>query len=122
MNDLIVEISPERAAEVIEKTARFIAERQMASAAILALESLKPLNYIGSQIMYFLLPFAEIFFDSKGYQEIAVVMEKDEYVAMLIRRIDELDEELHREERKQARLNRKRRWNRIKSILNPWKK
>lgn len=114
MKDLIVEISPQRAAELIEKISRYIVERHMAPAAIMGIESLKPLHSISSQFMYFVLPVAEILFDSKGYQEFAALLDNDEYVNMLVRRIDELDEELHREERIQAAILRNRRRNRIK--------
>lgn len=114
MKDLIVEISPKRAAELIEKISRYIVERHMAPAAIMGIESLKPLHSISSQFMYFVLPVAEILFDSKGYQEFAALLDNDEYVNMLVRRIDELDEELHREERIQAAILRNRRRNRIK--------
>ena len=51
---MIVEITEERANEVIEKVAKFVAERHMASAAILAIESLRPLSFIGSQALFLL--------------------------------------------------------------------
>jgi hypothetical protein len=79
----------------------------MAPAAILSIESLKPLNFIGSQLMYTVGPFAEVFFSPKEYQEFAALLENREYVNMLINRIDELDDETYSEERKQARQRRK---------------
>jgi hypothetical protein len=114
MKDLVVEISPQRAGELIEKISKYIVERHMAPAAIMAIESLRPLHSISSQFMYFVLPVAEILFDSKGYQEFAAMLDNDEYVNMLVKRIDELDEEMHREERKQAAILRSRRRNKIK--------
>ena len=59
---MIVEIKEERALELIEKISKYIVERKMASPAILAIESLRPLNFIASQVMYFFSPFAEIIF------------------------------------------------------------
>jgi hypothetical protein len=108
MNNYVVEISPQRAGELIEKIARYIVERHMAPAAIMTVESLRPLHSIGSQLMYFLLPVAEMIFDSKAYQEFAILIDNDDYVKLLLKRIDELDEEMHREERKKNRILRLR--------------
>jgi len=117
MNDLHVTITTEEAHIMIEKVARYVAERGMASAGILAAESLRPLHGIGSQFMFFILPFAEIIFDSKKYQQFALLLEKEDYVRALINRMDELDEELNRERRQKARLLRQRRKNQIKAFF-----
>ncbi|MBN1948290.1 MAG: hypothetical protein JW784_00970 [Candidatus Cloacimonetes bacterium] len=112
--DMIVEISSERAAEVIEKISRYIVRKRMAPAALMTIESLRPLHGIGSQILYFLAPFAEVIFKAKEYQEFAALLEKEEYIKLLLKRIDELDEETHREERQQMKIRKKRRWKRFK--------
>ena len=67
--------------------------------------------------MYFLAPFAEVIFNPKEYQELAALIENREYVKLLIERIDEMDEEMYREERKKRKLIRKRRINKIKKIF-----
>ncbi len=122
MRDIILEIDRERAIELIEKYARFIVERRMGPAAILAIESFRPLNFIGSQILYAVSPFAEIFFDPKEYQEIAILLENREYIQLLIKRIDELDDEFHREERDKrhivAKRRRKQRKEKISGLMN----
>ena len=110
---MILEISEERAVELIEKLSKFIAERRMAAPAIITIESLRPLARIGSQLMHFLAPFAEIIFNPKEYQEFAALLENEEYVRLLIKRIDEIDVNMFREERKSRRLRRKRRRNKI---------
>jgi hypothetical protein len=117
MNDLQVTITDEEAHILIDKVARYVAERGMASAAIMFTESLRPLHGIGSQFMYFILPFAEIIFNSQKYQQFALLIEKEEYIKELINRMDELDEELNRDKRKQAKLLRQRRRNRIKAFF-----
>jgi hypothetical protein len=117
LNDLQVILSEQEAQQTIDRVARFIAERGMASAGIMLAESLRPLHGIGSQFMYFVLPFAEILFDSKKYQQFALMLENEKYVKALIDRMDELDEELNRERRKQARLLRQRRSNKIKAFF-----
>ncbi|MDP8204003.1 MAG: hypothetical protein P9L95_05675 [Candidatus Tenebribacter mawsonii] len=119
---MILEISEERAIELIEKLSRFIAEKRMAAPAIMTIESLRPLARIGSQLMHFLAPFAEIIFNAKEYQEFAVLLENEEYVRFLIKRIDEIDVDMYRDERKEKKLKRKRRNNKIKKFFKIKKK
>lgn len=117
MNDLQVTITEQEAQQMIDKVARYVAERGMASAGILMTESLRPLHGIGSQFMYFVLPFAEILFDSKKYQQFALLLEKEEYIKELINRMDELDEELGKERRQKAKLLKLRRKKKIKAFF-----
>lgn len=119
---MILEISEERAIELIEKLSNFIAQKRMAAPAIMTIESLRPLARIGSQLMHFLAPFAEIIFNAKEYQEFAVLLENEEYVRLLIKRIDEIDVDMFREERKSKKLKRKRRNNKIKQFFKIKKK
>jgi ABC-type siderophore export system fused ATPase/permease subunit len=103
--------------DMIERLARFIAERHLGPAGILFLESVRPLHGIGSQAMFFILPFAEIIFDSKKYQHFAMMMEKEDNLKKLVARIDELDEELSRDRRKQNRLKNQRRKAQFKAFM-----
>jgi hypothetical protein len=117
-NEIRPQVSESETNDMIEKVARFIAERHMASAGILFVESLRPLHGIGSQAMFFILPFAEIIFDSKKYQQFALMLENEENIKKLVARMDELDEELSRDRRKAARLIRERRHAQIKAFIN----
>lgn len=119
---MILEISEERAAELIEKLSKFIAEKRMAAPAIMTFESLRPLARIGSQLMHFLAPFAEVIFNAKEYQEFAALLENEEYVRLLIKRIDEIDVDMYRDERKEKKLKRNRRNNKIKQFFKIKKK
>ena len=116
--EIRIKVSEEQIAEMIEKVARFIAERHLAPAGILFAESIRPLHGIGSQAMFFILPFAEIIFDSKKYQQFAVMMENEENLKKLISRMDELDEELSRDRRKAARQKQARRKAKIRAVMN----
>lgn len=122
MQHRYLEIRPEMTEndvnDMIEKVARFIAERHLAPAGILFLESVRPLHGIGSQAMFFILPFAEIIFDAKKYQHFAMLMEDENNLKRLINRIDELDEEINRERRKAGRLKRQRRKAQLKAFWN----
>ncbi len=115
--EIKVTITEEEAQQTIERVARFIAERHLGSAGILFLESMRPLHGIGAQAMYFVLPFAEVLFDSQKYQNFALMLENEEYLKQLITRIDELDEEINRERRLAARLKRKRRRNQFRAFM-----
>jgi hypothetical protein len=115
--ELIATISDAEASEMIDRVARFIASRQLAPAGILLIESLHPLHSIGSQAMYFILPFAEIIFDSARYQRFALLIQNEKYLKALVKRIDELDEEINCERRAEARLRRIRRRNKFKQIM-----
>ena len=50
-----LEVTPEQAAAV-DKVARFVVRFSMTVPAILALESMRPLAYVGSQFMHVLTP------------------------------------------------------------------
>ncbi len=115
--DVRVTISPDEVSEMIEKVARFIVERHLAPAGIMFFESVRPLHGIGAQAMYFVLPFAEIIFDSAKYQRFALMLEDGENLKKLISRIDELDEEMNRERREKARIKRKRRANQRRELF-----
>ncbi len=119
---MILEISEERAVELIEKISKFIAQKRMAAPAIMTIESMRPLARIGSQLMHFLAPFAEIIFNPKEYQEFAALLENEEYVRLLIKRIDEMDVDMYREERKDKKMKRKRRNNKLKQFFKIKKK
>jgi hypothetical protein len=72
-------------------------------------ESIRPLHGIGSQALFMILPIAEIIFDSRKYQQFAIMMEDEKNLKKLISRMDELDEEYNRERRKENRLKRQHR-------------
>lgn len=116
--EIRTEISEAEANEMIEKVARFVAERHFASAGIMLIESMRPLHSIGGQALYFILPFAEILFDSQKYQSFALMIQNEENLKKLVSRMDELDEEINRERRAAAKLKRKRRKAKRKAFWN----
>lgn len=103
---MIVEVSKEEAHELLDRVARFIAERRMGSAAIMFIESLRPLHFIGSQLLYMISPFAEIIFKAEEYQKFACALEDEENIRYLLDQIDKYDAEFHklwREEKKREK-------------------
>jgi len=88
------DIAPERRKEIIGKVAQEIVERNLTTPAIFFLEMGKPLSFLGSQAMIVANPFVQVFFPSRIYRELSVIMEKREYVEMLITEIERRNNEV----------------------------
>jgi hypothetical protein len=104
----------EREAEIMRKIAAKVVEWKMTVPAIVFLESVKPLNYIGAQAMVFFEPFVQALFNIAEYDTFREMMERRENVERLLQKIEELDaealarEKAARRERRAAR--GQRRW------------
>jgi hypothetical protein len=83
----------ERQAQLLEKLAHRIVDLRMSSLAIFVLESMKPLSFVGSQVMVFFEPIVQSFFEFKDYQTIQEAIEHRENIEHLIRRIETLQDE-----------------------------
>ena len=64
-----------RQEEILEKLAAKVIEWKMAVPAVLFLESVKPLNYVGSQILVFFAPIVNTMFTIPDYNEFVALME-----------------------------------------------
>jgi len=82
-----VELTP-RQEEIIERLACKVIEWKMSVPAVLFLESMKPLNYVGSQILVFFSPIVNTIFTVRDYDEFVALMEQRESVEVLLRRIE----------------------------------
>ena len=114
---MIVEVSKERTIYLIDKVATFFAQRRMGAPAILFFESVRPMNFIGSQLMYMITPFVNVIFQGKEFEEFAAVMNERENMELLIKRIDDLDEEYNAEQREKERMKRQKFWRRVKGFF-----
>ncbi|HHT9125621.1 MAG TPA: hypothetical protein ACFYD6_07355 [Candidatus Brocadiia bacterium] len=72
---------------LVEKLADFVIRRGMAEPAIMFLESVKPLNFIGSQAMVFFRPIVTTFFSPKDYERLTQILEKRASIDILIEKI-----------------------------------
>jgi ABC-type Zn2+ transport system substrate-binding protein/surface adhesin len=91
-----LEVTPEEEEEYINKVAEKIHQYGMEVAAILMLESVKPLTWVGSQMgRFFLSPFLPAFGDtiSMGGEKLFQVFEKHDNVEKLITRLEQLAQE-----------------------------
>jgi hypothetical protein len=105
-------ILPEEEAAVIEKLAKKVVEKSMTVPAIIFLESVKPLNFIGSQAMVFFEPIIQTVFNFRDYDTLRTALEKRPTIEILIQRIEALDAvALVREKRIKAYLKvEKKKW------------
>jgi len=82
---------PEDENAVLEKLAHKVVDRGMTVPAILFLESVKPLNYIGSQAMVFFEPIVQSVFNFKDYDTMRIALEKRETLEILLVKIEKYD-------------------------------
>jgi len=85
---------------VLDKVAHKVIEWRMAAPAILFLESVKPLNFIGSQAMVFFEPIVQSLFNIKDYDTFRQVLEKRESIEILLLKIEKYDAVASRREKR----------------------
>ncbi len=77
--------------DLLERLAQAVVRRRMAAPAVLFLESLMPLSYIGSQVMHFLRPFMTLLFSQEEYDRLSHLLERRSTVEYLIEIIKRLE-------------------------------
>ena len=82
---------PEEELAVLEKVAKKVVEKSMTVPAIVFLESVKPLNYVGSQAMVFFEPIVQSLFNLKDYDTFRTALEKRQTLEILIQKIEAMD-------------------------------
>lgn len=81
-------------ADLLEKLAVKLVQLRMTTPAILFLESVRPMNYVGSQIMVFLAPLVRTFFGLPEWDELRKILEHRESVGYFLDLIEEKEAEL----------------------------
>ena len=74
--------------------------------AILFLESVKPLSFVGSQALYFFEPIVRALFTVPEYERFAVLLERRENIEVLLVKIEERDDKVRRAERERKAAER----------------
>lgn len=94
---------------LFDRIADRVVRRRLATPAILFLESVRPLNYIGSQAMVFFAPVVHALFSLREYDLIQQALEHREAIGYFLDLIEEKDVQLREAERasRQARRRRK---------------
>ncbi len=74
---------------LLDKLAEGIVKRRMTPVAVFFLESMKPLGYVGSQLMVFLRPIIQsIWSNPSTYDRLAGILERRGSLELLLRRIE----------------------------------
>lgn len=69
---------------LLERVADAVVKRGMAAPATVFLESLGPMNFLGSQALYFLTPIVEWAFHAKEVEQVARLLERRDTIPRLI--------------------------------------
>ena len=85
------EVLTEEEDQVLDKLARKVVQRGMSVPAIIFLESIKPLNFIMSQMLVFFEPIVQTIFNFKDYDHYRSALEKRETPEILLLKIEKYD-------------------------------
>ncbi len=77
--------------ELLNRIAGYIVKKRLSPAAILALETSLPFNFVGSQLMVFFQPMVDLFISMKEYNMIMEMLDRRESIEILMNRIEELE-------------------------------
>ncbi len=112
-----LELSPERKKQLIDKIATEIVKRGLETPAIMFLETIKPLAWVGAELsIVYVIPFVKAYIQHPVVDEIVALFHDRDAVEQLIRRIEELveiekqKERALKEARKKKMGKKKRRW------------
>ncbi|MBI3326937.1 MAG: hypothetical protein HYZ81_09580 [Nitrospinae bacterium] len=74
--------------DLLDCVARAVVQRRMTGPALVCLESIRPLNYVSSQVMVFLEPLVGNFISTRDYKRIATTLQHRESIQVLITKIE----------------------------------
>ncbi|HAV92600.1 TPA: hypothetical protein DCW38_05405 [candidate division WOR-3 bacterium] len=97
------EISSDRKKEIISKIAKNIVLRGLTAPAIMFLESVKPMNFLGSQVMVFFEPIILTFFNISEYREASLMFEERDTIEKLINEIENQENEIKKDKKKSVK-------------------
>lgn len=88
--------------DILDKLARGIVTRGLTTPSIMFLESVKPLNFLGSQVMLFFRPIVGAIFPTTSYDRMETILEKRQSVEWLIVKIEEFEAGKNEERREKS--------------------
>lgn len=83
----------DRQREVLDRFARAVVERQMATPAIFLFESIQPLSFVAGQALAFLHPIVSVLLDAPDYDVFREAIEDRANLGWLIDRLEALEQE-----------------------------
>jgi len=89
MNSLIKKNKlTEEELEIIEKNAKFIVSKGMGTVAILFIDSMAPLSFVGSQLLHIANPVLTLIPYFKDFDKVAAMMEDKDNVDYFLTRVE----------------------------------
>lgn len=79
--------------ELLDRLATWVVRKRLTTPAILFLESVRPMNFVGSQIMVFFQPVMQVLFNIREWDELRLIMERRESVAYFLDLIEAKESE-----------------------------
>jgi hypothetical protein len=70
--------------QLMQRIADALVKRGMAAPAMMFLESMGPMNFLGSQALHFLAPIIECAFEGKDFERIASLLERRDSLSRLL--------------------------------------
>ena len=92
----------ERQRELVDMVAKKVVKYRMTVPALLFLESVRPLNFIGSQALLMFQPFLGVLFNYRDLEIFSKFLEKRENLEVLMRAIEEKEAEHENEVSEEA--------------------
>jgi hypothetical protein len=86
----------------VDKVCAEVVRRRLTSPAILFLESSRPLNYLGSQVLHFFTPFVTVLTDSRAPGDFAEFLSQRGAIDYMCQKIEDLDEEARLQDKKSS--------------------
>jgi hypothetical protein len=81
--------------ELVERLAGLVVRRRLSGVALMVLEAGRPLNFLGSQVLVLLAPFATLVFSPAEYERFARLLERRQGIDLLIGEIEKRESEWH---------------------------
>lgn len=99
--------SPEEL-QFMEKVADFICRRRLEAAAIMGLVTVKPLGFLGSQLLIFLEPFLVPFFNEVEYHKLVSILSKREGIEVFVQLLEKKSAEKKKNSESQQQILKKK--------------
>jgi len=77
----------------LEKIARKVVQRNLTAPAIMLLETVRPLNYVGAHVLLFFKPVISVLFPPERCDQVAALLEKRSALEKLLKLIERYDAE-----------------------------
>jgi hypothetical protein len=89
--------STDEARELVHRLAKRIVQLQLGPVAIFFIESVRPLNFVGSQLLHFFAPFVRAFGRFPDYDLLARLLEDRRSIDLLLEAIEREEESREKE-------------------------